>query len=133
MTEKSDSRVPLFALRFFSYFYLFLPLFSHFTSFFRFFLFFCKTNCFLLAITLSNVGFTLTSNPLILRSYLLRKLKDDQKTKHLTLEKVLLELRKIKVVTFEDLSRVLIPLTKIQKTILDVLGLSVNELQCSFS
>jgi transposase len=70
---------------------------------------------------------------LILRSYLLRKLKDDQKTKHLTLEKVLLELRKIKVVTFEDLSRVLIPLTKIQKTILDVLGLSVNELQCSFS
>jgi transposase len=58
---------------------------------------------------------------LILRSCMLRRLKSDSQTKHLTFEKVLIELRKIKSVTMSDASEVLIPLTKLQKTILSAL------------
>jgi transposase len=69
---------------------------------------------------------------LILRSYMLHKVKGSNVTKNLTLEKVLIELRKIKSVTFWDSSRALMPLTKTQKTILEVLELSAQELQNSF-
>jgi transposase len=69
---------------------------------------------------------------LILRSYLLRKVKDNPETKHLTLNKALLELRKIRSVTFEDASRALMPLTKLQRTILDAIGISHELLKKSF-
>jgi hypothetical protein len=39
---------------------------------------------------------------LILRSHMLKKLKRDQETKSLTFEKVLRELRKIKLLTMPD-------------------------------
>jgi transposase len=60
---------------------------------------------------------------LVLRSALLCKVKNDAQIKNLTLEKVLLELKKIKAVTLTDLSKIIIPLTKIQKTILSSLGI----------
>jgi len=63
---------------------------------------------------------------LILRSYMLRLLKQSNDTKHLTFERVLLELRKIKAVTLSDMSEVLMPLTKLQKTILSVLGVTIS-------
>jgi len=69
---------------------------------------------------------------LILRSYLLRAIKLNEQTKHLTLYKALRELRKIKSVAFEDSSRILMPLTKLQRTILDALGLSQDKLKESF-
>jgi transposase len=59
---------------------------------------------------------------LILRSYIRRIMKNDPKTKHMTFEKLLIELRKIKSVTMADLSEVFIPLTKLQKTILSILN-----------
>jgi transposase len=61
---------------------------------------------------------------LILRSYMFWKVKENTQTKHLTFEKILIELRKIKSVMLTDLSEVLIPLTKLQKTILSVLDVS---------
>jgi transposase len=70
---------------------------------------------------------------LILRSFLLGKLKGDKKTKHLTLEKTLIEFRKIKSITFEDLTRMLMPLTKRQRTILEVIGISPKKLIDSFT
>jgi transposase len=66
---------------------------------------------------------------LILRSYLSGKIKDEPETKSLTIKKVLLELRKIKTVTFSDFSRSIMPLTKLQKLILDALGLTQKDLQ----
>jgi transposase len=65
---------------------------------------------------------------LILRSYMLRVMKDAPQTKHLTFDKVLIELRKIKSVTLSDLSEILIPLTKLQKTILSTLSIAVEKL-----
>jgi len=65
---------------------------------------------------------------LTLRSYMLRVMKCDPQTKHLTFEKVLIELRKIKSVTLSDLSEMLIPLTKLQKTILSTLSIAVEKL-----
>ena len=65
---------------------------------------------------------------LILRSGLLKKIKDNKETKHLTLEKVILELRKIKIITYDDSSRKLTPLTKSQKTILETAAISTKEL-----
>jgi len=65
---------------------------------------------------------------LILRSYMQRLLKQNPQTKHLTLEKSLLELRKIKSVTLSEMKEVLMPLTKRQKTILSVLGVSLESL-----
>jgi len=70
---------------------------------------------------------------LILRSYLLGKIKDNAQTKHLTLDKALRELRKIKSITFEDLSRTLVPVTKLQRTILEAIGLSQDDLKKSFA
>jgi transposase len=63
---------------------------------------------------------------LILRSALLCKVKNDPQTKSLTSEKVLIELKKIKSVTLTDLTKIIIPLTKIQKTILSSLGIPYN-------
>jgi transposase len=63
---------------------------------------------------------------LILRSYMLGVIKNDPQTKHLTLEKVLLELRKIRLVTLNDQNTILTPLTKLQKTILSVLKTSLQ-------
>jgi transposase len=68
---------------------------------------------------------------LILRSYLQQRIKERQETKHLTIERVLLELRKIRYITFEDSSRIPTPTTKLQKTILTALGFSLHELQVS--
>jgi len=65
---------------------------------------------------------------LILRSYMLRVIKGDPQTKHLTFDKVLIELKKIKSVTLSDLSEMLIPLTKLQKTILSTLSVAVEKL-----
>jgi transposase len=65
---------------------------------------------------------------LIIRSYLLTKIKRKEETKKLTLEKILIELRKIKVVTFEDATRRLIPVTKTQRMIIEALDFSTEEL-----
>ena len=70
---------------------------------------------------------------LILRSYLLRKVKNSKELKNSTLEKVLLELRKIRYVTFEDLSRLLTPITRKQRIIIEALGFSTKDLFDSFS
>ena len=59
---------------------------------------------------------------LILQSYLRYLLKSDSLTKTLTFKKVLIELRKIKSVSMSDDNEILIPLTKLQKTILNSLG-----------
>jgi transposase len=67
---------------------------------------------------------------LILRSDMLRKVKGDMQTKHLTFEKILIELRKIKSVTLADLTEALTPLTKLQKTILSVLDVPHDKLLC---
>ena len=65
---------------------------------------------------------------LIIRAYMRRKIKDDPQTKHLTFEKIMIELRKIKSVTLSDMREVLIPLTKQQKTILSVLSVTPEAL-----
>jgi len=66
---------------------------------------------------------------LILRSWMLRKIRDSRETGKMTFEKVLLELRKIKVVTMADNTKALTPLTKTQKVILSALGIDPAELQ----
>jgi len=67
---------------------------------------------------------------LILRSYLLRRIRDKfPKKKRMTVEKVLRELGKIKVIRFSDSTQLLTPITKLQRTILDALSLSVHGLQ----
>lgn len=65
---------------------------------------------------------------LILRTYLLNRIKSSPDIKTLTFEKVILELKKIKVITYEDSSRILMTLTKRQKSILDALGFSPDDL-----
>jgi len=66
---------------------------------------------------------------LILRSWMLRKIKGNPDTGKMTFEKVLLELRKIKVVTMVDDTKALMPLTKTQKVILSALGIDPSEMQ----
>jgi len=65
---------------------------------------------------------------LIVRSYLLTKIKQKEETKKFTLEKILIEFRKVKVVTFQDSTQRLIPLTKTQRTIIQALDFSTKEL-----
>jgi transposase len=65
---------------------------------------------------------------LILRTYMLRKIKNDQNTKRMTFDKALIELKKLKVLTLTDSSEVLLPLTKMQKTILSALSVSAEAL-----
>ena len=68
---------------------------------------------------------------LIIRSYLQSQIKQHHKAKKLTLQKVLLELTKIKLVTLNDGTNTLMPLTKAQKTILEALDISVEALHIS--
>jgi hypothetical protein len=70
---------------------------------------------------------------LILRSYLLNKIKAKVETREFTLEKALKEYRKIRVVTFDDGSRMLTPLTKTQRHLLEAIGVSPVMLVESFS
>jgi transposase len=70
---------------------------------------------------------------LILRSYLMKKIKGSPDTKNLTLDKALIELRKIKAVTTGDTRRMLTPLTKLQRTVLEALGISSDKLLTSFT
>ena len=65
---------------------------------------------------------------LILRTCLLGKVKAQTDTRRLTLDKVLLELKKIKTVIMSDRHRMVTPLTKTQKTILAALGISHENL-----
>jgi transposase len=58
---------------------------------------------------------------LTLLAYMLRAIKNNPLTKNLALGKVFIELRKIRMVSSSDSSEALIPLTKLQKTILSVL------------
>ena len=63
---------------------------------------------------------------------MLKKAKESQATKHLTLEKILLELRKIKTVAYDgDTSGTIMPLTKTQRDILETFGASAHELIAS--
>ena len=68
---------------------------------------------------------------LALRSHMMKKLKENKAMKRLTLEKVLLELRKIRSVTYADSSRMLMPLTKLQRELLEAMGSSEAELRAS--
>jgi transposase len=67
---------------------------------------------------------------LILRSDMLRRAKGDTQIKNLTFDKILIELRKIRAVKLSDMSEVLTPLTKLQRTILDALGVAHDRLLC---
>jgi len=66
---------------------------------------------------------------LILRSYMLGIIKSSLQTKHLTFNKILIELRKIKSVTLNDQSIMVTPLTKLQKIILSVLKIPIEALK----
>jgi transposase len=61
---------------------------------------------------------------LILRSHIHMKLKVDKNTERFTIEKALLELKKIKVIGLADGSNITTVLTKTQKLIIDAFGLS---------
>jgi hypothetical protein len=65
---------------------------------------------------------------LVLRSYMLRVLCGGGVIKGLTFEKVLLELDKIRVVTFVDQTVVFTPLTKLQRAILEVFKVPLETL-----
>jgi transposase len=65
---------------------------------------------------------------LIMRSYILSKIKANKATERHTIEKVLLELKKIKIIDMADGRRILSVLTKTQKDILSALGLSESSL-----
>ena len=68
---------------------------------------------------------------LAMRSHMMKRLKENKALKRLTLEKVLRELKKIKSVTYEDSSKALMPLTKLQREILEAMGTSGAELRAS--
>jgi transposase len=70
---------------------------------------------------------------LILRSYLLKKIKTHSDTAKMTFEKVLLELKKIKAVTLSDNTKLLTPLTKTQKNILTALDIDSEKMISSVS
>ncbi|GHV38561.1 hypothetical protein FACS1894187_17510 [Synergistales bacterium] len=70
---------------------------------------------------------------LILRSCLLKKVKAQTETKRMTLDKVLIELKKIKVITMLDMHKIITPLTKTQKDILAALAIPVMDLINSVS
>ena len=56
------------------------------------------------------------------------RIKATPEIKHLTLDKVTRELKKIRTAVFSDYSRLLMPVTKLQRTILEALGLSTTDL-----
>jgi transposase len=63
---------------------------------------------------------------LVLRSYMQRVLRVNVATKGLSFDKVLLELEKVRVVTLADLTEVITPLTKLQRTILETLNVPLD-------
>jgi transposase len=66
---------------------------------------------------------------LILRSYMGCLLRGSSvELRRLTFDKVLLELEKIRTVTMSDTSKVLVPLTKLQKTILTTFNVQIETL-----
>jgi transposase len=65
---------------------------------------------------------------LILRSCLLSKVKAQAETERMTLNKILIELKKIKIITMNDMSKIITPLTKMQKNILSALAISPVDL-----
>jgi transposase len=65
---------------------------------------------------------------LIIRSNMLNRLKNNETTKKLTFEKVLIELKKIRTVIMSDMSENLMTLTKTQKSILDVFKVKEHDL-----
>jgi len=65
---------------------------------------------------------------LIIRSSMLNRLRNNEATKKLTFEKVLIELKKIRSVIMSDLSENLMTLTKTQKNILEVFNVDMNDL-----
>ena len=65
---------------------------------------------------------------LIIRSNMLNKLKYNEVTKKLTFEKILIELKKIRSVIMSDMSENLMTLTKIQKNILELFDIEINDL-----
>jgi len=65
---------------------------------------------------------------LILHSHLQKKISGGSATKHLTVEQVLRELRRIQLVVFQDRSRKVLPLTKLQESILRAIGIRPSEL-----
>jgi len=60
---------------------------------------------------------------LIMRSFILNKVRTNTDNKNITFEKVLMELKKIKTITMVDMQKILVPLTKMQKTILSILAI----------
>jgi transposase len=58
---------------------------------------------------------------LILRSYIMKKIKGSKETKNHTVEKVMLELRRIKTLIMDDGVEMLFLLTKLQKTLLETM------------
>jgi transposase len=66
---------------------------------------------------------------LALRSCMMKKLKESKALKHLALDKALLELRKIKFVTYDGSTKLLMPLTKLQRDVLESMGSSEIELR----
>jgi transposase len=65
---------------------------------------------------------------LIIRSHMLNMIKNATETKQFTMKKILMELRKIKSITFEDSRRIVMPLTKLQRVILECIGVPHQKL-----
>jgi transposase len=65
---------------------------------------------------------------LILRSYILNEIKKNTETKKYTFEKVLIELKKIKLVILSDIKEAITTITKTQKSILAVFNISAEML-----
>ena len=70
---------------------------------------------------------------LILRSCILSRIRVNAESKKITMNKVLMELKKIKIVTMSDMQKILIPLTKMQRTILATLAIPSIDLINSVS
>ena len=65
---------------------------------------------------------------LVLRSHMAYVLRSCVETKHLTFEKVLLELEKIRAVTLDDKTQMITPLTKLQRIIFETLKVPLGAL-----
>jgi len=65
---------------------------------------------------------------LILRSHMHQIIRNNDDTKKMTFEKIMIELRKIKIVSMSDMTEKLLTLTKTQKTILEVMRVDIKSL-----
>jgi transposase len=63
---------------------------------------------------------------LIIRSYMLKTIRKHEELKKLTFEKILIELRKIRIVTMSNRNEILMTLTKTQKNITEWLGVNME-------